>query len=270
MSGNYRQNTLILIFLLLTLPVSARVWHVCLKCPESNVGTIGDALKAASPGDTILVYWEADFPYFLENLVIDKAVRIISNAAAGDLTDFDLYPVITAVRSPVVHITVPGVELIGFNIRYLTPPSRENSDDRVFNRQVGIRMDVPATIKNCSITGCGTGILMMGSHTRYPQSGRIEKCRIGLPADHAVKDRKATGNLFGIVFIGSRGTPENKSQPLLISECLIMRNRFYGVVYSPSHPVKMKENLIEVNGKRPFRVAADTPDKAGRFVWSDE
>ncbi len=251
--------------------LSARVWHVCMACPESSVQTIQEALRACAPEDTIVVYWETQYPYYLEHLVIDKPVRLISNTAAGDLTNFDLYPVITSGESEIIRVTVPGVELIGFNITHMKPPTIPDGDRKV-HFQVGIRLEAPAHIKNCAFTNCGTGILI-NYHTNPQGLGSvIENCRIGLPADHAVKKGKfkTTQNYFGIAILPV--APDMIHQPILapdlIRNCTIMRNYYYGVVYPAKNAPNMEQCIVELNGKRPFRLIKDL-SKDGSIQWMD-
>ncbi|MCD4653522.1 hypothetical protein K8T06_06265 [bacterium] len=252
------------------ISAQGRVWHVCMSCDEGDEKTIGAAIKKAKPRDTILVYWEPRFPYFMEQLTIDKPLRIISYAAAGDVADYDLYPVITATGKEIIHITVPGVELIGFNVMYLEKPENPDSDNE-FDGRVGIRLSAPALIRYCAITNCSTGILTEYNTSNPPTGSRIQMCRIGLPADHGL-DRQGlsqTRNLFGMVLLGSRKTgPELGRGSDKIADCQIMRNTKYGIVYTPLNQPFMEQNLIELNGLGPYRVALPKLGKKNKLIWA--
>nr|HPQ42254.1 hypothetical protein [bacterium] len=240
-----------------SVPVTqARVWHVCMECPDGDFKTISDAVRKAEPRDTILVYWEPRYPYYMESLVIDKPLRIISHPAAGDLMEYDLYPVITATGDSIIRITVPGVELIGFNIMFLEKPG-EPDDPQRFDTQVGIRLDAPALIRQCAITNCSTGILAAYTAMNSDTGSRIQMCRVGLPPDHGLDRRglRQTRNLFGLVLLGAQagsGYPRGSGMDR-ITDSQIMRNLYYGVVYTPENPPQMVNNLVELNGTAPYR-----------------
>lgn len=253
-------------------PVDARVWHVCMECDSGDARTIGEALRQAEPRDTILVYWEPRFPYYMESLVIDKPVRIISHPAAADLINYDLFPVLTATEDVIVRITVPGVELIGFNIMFLEKPAVPDVPGD-FDPHVGIWLEAPAVIRQCAVTNCTTGIVAAYSRMAAPGGSRIQMCRIGLPPDHGLNRRglRQTRNLIGMVLMGARngsGFPVGSGSDS-ISNCQIMRNHFYGVVYTLKNPPVMDGNLVEMNGTAPFRIARSTLDSSGNLVWAD-
>jgi hypothetical protein len=251
---------------------SHRVWHVCMRCPDKDAPSISDALRQANPKDTILVYWEPDFPYYMEQLVIDKPVRIISTAAAGDMMNYDYYPVIVSVSPQVVHIRSPGVELIGFNIMYLQKPEECHDKRACYSDTVGIRLEAPATIRQVAITNCSTGILAVYDNEYLKTGSIISHCRIGLPPDHGLTETgfSQTRNHYGIVLLGARqdgpgrGTGRDK-----ITNCIIMRNTQYGLVYTSRNEPVRRNNTIEFNAGGPFRVVRPELDDQNRFVWID-
>lgn len=253
--------------------VSAKVWHVCMQCTERDTASIGEALMKAEPRDTILVYWEPGFPYYMEELVIDKPVRIISNVAAGDIPNYDLYPVITSLSKQIVHITVPGVELIGFNLMYLAKPGECEEEAACYEGRVGIRLDAPATIRQCAITNCTTGILAAYRIKELQSGSSIERCRIGIPPDHGITPAglEQTSNHFGLVLLGCRQDgPGLGSGRDVIRDCQIMRNTLYGVVYTRQNAPELTGNIIEINGKAPFRVIGTGLAPGGSLVWVDQ
>ena len=252
--------------------VSAKVWHVCMQCAERDTPSIGEALRKAEPRDTVLVYWEPGFPYYMEELVIDKPVRIISNVAAGDIPNYDLYPVITSLSKQIVHITVPGVELIGFNLMYLAKPAECEDQAACYEGRVGIRLDAPATIRQCAITNCSTGILAAYRFQGLKTGSSIEQCRIGIPADHGINPAglEQTSNHFGLVLLGCRQDgPDLGSGADVIRDCQIMRNTLYGVVYNRKNATELIGNIVEINGKGPFRVIGTGLGPGGGLVWVD-
>ncbi len=250
-----------------------RVWHVCMECAERDFPSIGDALRQAKPKDTILVYWEPAFPYYMEHLVIDKPVRIISNAAAADITSYDYYPVIASVSNEIVHITVPGVELIGFNLIYLQKPADCEDEALCYAESIGLRLDAPALIRQVAITNCSTGILTAYTKPYLGQASTIQLCRIGLPPDHGLTQTgfMQTKNHYGIVLLGCRqegqylGVGRDK-----ISDCQIMRNAQYGLVYTTANEPEMLGNLIELNGKGPFRIVNPKLGENQKLIWFDK
>jgi hypothetical protein len=250
-----------------------RVWHVCMQCSERDSPSISDALRRAKPHDTILVYWEPGFPYYMEHLVIDKPVRIISNTAAGDIMTYDLYPVIASVSHEVVRITVPGVELIGLNIMYLQQPADCNDEKLCYMESTGIRLDAPAIIRQVAITNCATGILAAYDKPYLDQASTIQLCRIGLPPDHGLTKAgfNQTRNHFGLVLLGCReegrylGVGRDR-----ITDCQIMRNTQYGLVYTTANEPVMEGNLVEFNGKGPFKVVNPTLGKEQELIWFDQ
>ncbi len=249
---------------------SSRVWHVCMECSERDFPTIGDALRHAQPQDTILVYWEPSFPYYLEHLVIDKPVRIISNAAAGDISSYDYYPVIASVSREIVHIKVPGVELIGFNIMYLRKADDCEDETLCYEESTGIRLDAPALIRQIAINNCSTGILTAYTKPYLGQTSTIQLCRIGLPPDHGLTKTgfMQTQNHYGMVLLGCRedgqylGVGRDK-----IVDCQIMRNTQYGLVYTTANEPDMVGNLIEFNGKGPFKIVQPKLGENQKLVW---
>jgi len=263
--------TIILLTLLITSgsSVHGRVWHVCMDCEKRDAITIGEAISMAKPRDTILVYWEPRLPYYMEHLVIDKPLRIISHPAAGDFANYDYFPVLTASGKEIIHITVPGVELIGFNIMYLTKPVLTD-DDTTFEGQTGILLSAPALIRHCAITNCRAGILTAYNTPEKPSGSRIQMCRIGLPPDHGLnrKDLRQTRNLFGMVLLGSRKNDSELGKGTdQISDCQIMRNVKYGVVHTPENRPAMQQNIIELNGLAPFRIALPELDSNNQLKW---
>lgn len=248
---------------------TAKVWHVCMDCEERDTRTIGEAVRQAAPRDTILVYWEPRYPYYMEKLVIDKPLRLISYAAAGDILDYDLYPVLTATGKEIIHIAVPGVELIGFNIMYLQKPEPIESDTEFLGR-VGIRLSAPALIRSCGITNCSTGIYADYGSYSGTQGSRIQLCRIGLPPDHGLnrKGLSQTVNYFGMVLMGSH--PVGVSARYAsdhVADCQIMRNNQYGIVYTPRNKPIMENNIVELNGQAPFRIAQPTLAPDQTLLW---
>lgn len=272
------RSTIICLLFVFTLvmsgePVAAKVWHVCMRCGEQSVQSIEEALRQAQPRDTILVYWEPEFPYYMEHLVIDKPVRIISNAAAGDIPNYDLYPVITTQAAEIVRITVPGVELIGFNLTFLQKPRDCVDKAGCYNDSVGIRLEAPAIIQHCAITNCTTGILAEYRSSTLQTGSTIQRCRIGIPADHGINpvDLNQISNHFGLVLLGCRlHGPGLGSGTDSIRDCQIVRNTLYGVVYTPSNEPDLSGNLIDYNGEGPFRVALPGLDVRNRLVWLNE
>lgn len=247
-----------------------RVWHVCMQCSDRDSPSISDALRRAKPKDTILVYWDPGFPYYMEHLIIDKPVRIISNAAAGDIMTYDLYPVIASVSREIVRITVPGVELIGLNIMYLQKPADCNDEKLCYTESTGIRLDAPAIIRQVAITNCSTGILAAYEKPYLDQASTIQLCRIGLPPDHGLTQTgfSQTQNHFGLVLLGCRqegrylGVGRDK-----ITGCQIMRNTQYGLVYTTVNEPIMEGNLIEFNGKGPFQVVSPNLGEKQELIW---
>ncbi len=249
-----------------------RVWHVCMRCKDKDAESITDALRRANPKDTILVYWEPGFPYYMEHLVIDKPVRIISTAAAGDMMNYDYYPVIASVSPQVVYIRSPGVELIGFNIMYLQRPEECHDPRACYADTVGIRLEAPATIRHVAITNCATGILAVYDDEYLDTGSIISHCRIGLPPDHGLTETgfSQTRNHYGIVLLGARqdgpglGTGSDK-----ITNCQIMRNTQYGLVYTSRNEPIRRNNTIQFNSRGPFRVVRPELDDQNTLVWID-
>ncbi|MBN1295487.1 hypothetical protein JXA80_01825 [bacterium] len=246
--------------------IHGRVWRVCMACDDGDVQTLGEALLKAEPRDTILVVWEPSFPYAIESIVINKPVRIISHPAAGDITDYDLFPVLTSTRSPIVRITVPGVELIGFNVMYLEKPAVPD-DDAEYAGRVGIHLEAPALIRYCAVTNCSAAVVAAYSHPPSSATGsRIEHCRIGIPGDHGLdrENMKHSLNLYGLVLLGHPGWTDGCDR---ITGNQIMRNRRTGVVYTPQNKPCMSDNLVELNGDGPFRIARRQPNSEDRLHW---
>jgi hypothetical protein len=249
--------------------VSGRVLVVALNRPDARFSTISEAVKKAKPHDTILVYWEKNCSFFLEHLVIDKPIRIISHPAASDIEDFHYFPTILASGYPeIVHISSPGVEMIGFNI--VGPGKQMSPDDRSYKKHTGIRLDYPALIRLCSITGCGTAILAHYRQLDNVQGSRIEQCRIGLAADEPENAAMVIRwkNDFGIVLLGVFGseTPVRDR----IQDCRIMNNRWYGLVYLTFTAPEIRKSTLELNGLRPFRIARSVDTDKGLLSWLDE
>ncbi len=215
------------------------------------------------------------FPYYTEHLVIDKPVRIISNVAAGDIPDYDLYPVITSQSPELVHITVPGVEFIGFNLMYLQKPPECEDKSICYADTVGLRLDAPASIRQCAITNCSTGILAAYQNPGLKAGSIIQQCRIGIPPDHGIniEGLNATRNHFGIVLLGNRqnGNRQNGPEPGIgkdtIRDCQIIRNTQYGIVFTPASEPDLVGNVIEFNGVAPFRIIRPDLDHRNGLVW---
>ncbi len=253
---------------------SAKTIHVCMQCKEGKVKTIERAVRVAKSGDTILVHWEPDFPIFLDHAVIDKPITLTVAPGKSTLDDFDSHPIISPVGGykEVIEITVPGVTISGLNITNFAGVSADSSDAE-FDGEVGIRCSAPAVIQYCQFTKCSAAVLLQYDPGKFAVGSRIENCRIGYPTFEkwSPKRPKHPGNLTGVVILDPGcAASENPGIPDEIKACTITGNRYYGIVFAPGRKPVLKDNLIELNGLRPFRVAKCRLSADGGFIWLDK
>lgn len=255
------------------LNAGSREIVVCMECSDRQVRTIGEALRKADPGDRIVVVWEPAFPIYSEHLVIDKPVHLISRSGDARPGGFDEHPVLTASFEryrEVIDVNSPGVVIEGLNVSNLRSVPVVAGEDTRFEAEIGIRLRVPAVLTGCQVTKCRTAILFQ--YDAQKQESIITDCRIGYPTFTRWEPdiRNHPGNFFGIVIINPGGEPDSHSGgTITIRNCSITGNRFYGLVFPSDRMPQMENNIVELNGFRPFRVIQPEPPECGCFVWAD-
>jgi hypothetical protein len=268
----------LLLFVELDLvPVRAAEWIVCLQCPGKKLSTIDEALRRSSAGDTITVIYEPQYPIILEHVVINKAIKLTSRHPDLGIDNFDTHPIISSRFSEapeIIRVTVPGVEISGFNFDNLGALTDTSVPETSFGRESGVLLEAPATISYCKFNHLQTAILTR--YTAWPgkEGSNIHHCQIGEPTSMQWdKDaQKHPGNFYGLLLLPPGKT--DSSPPIAYSDtiasCKIVGNRYYGVVYSPINQPKLVETIVELNGIRPFRICKPGQGENGAIQWIAE
>jgi hypothetical protein len=269
----FRLVTVIVPLLLMTPFLSAKEILVCMRCPGKHVTTLAEAIRQAEPGDTVVVKWEPDFPIFVDHLVIDKPITLISRSDKTGSEDFDSHPILTVPFDKfreVIDVTVPGVVIKGFTITNLGSLPDDPDDDTRFDSEIGIRLRAPASISHCQIIKCRTAILIQYPHPA--SGGLIDHCRLGHPtfASWSTEIEDHPGNFFGVVVLPPQASDSKTVKSFHLPEIrnnTIVSNRYYGIVFPVDHTLQLSENIIELNGRRPFRRCNTSLSEEGRFIW---
>ena len=235
------------------------------------IDNIGEALTAASNGDTIQIIWEGQHSIYPEHVAIDKQIMLTTDWDPIT-TDYEYCPMIISPYTPTPGTPTPGTptptpaEIIAvtednaciskLRIQRSPPlPTASPSDETDMTSEAGIRITASGcTVDRCQIQKCRVGILIDGG-----LDNQIEFCEIGDLREqaewHGPNPGAHPGNFFGVVQIEpsrySSSYPVGSYHPNEIVNCKISRNRYYGIVLRGGSLARVRNNLIVWNGNFP-------------------